>query len=161
MRFIVLILTLLLTASPALSQDWDFYANSRFGYVIDIPPGFSGEGEADNGDGQIFNSADGTQLLRVYGANSLDGFETTVASAMNQAREGGWNLSYERVTPSWASFSGTRNGIVVYARAIALCAGTQFASFELQYPERDLDAMHAVVDRLVGSLASSREGETC
>jgi hypothetical protein len=161
MRLVVLILVLLLTAGSALSQDWNSYANSRFSYVIDIPPGFSGEGEADNGDGQIFNSDDGTQLLRVYGGNSPDGFETTVASAMQQARDGGWTLSYERVTPSWASFSGTRNGIVVYARAIALCAGTQFASFELQYPERDLEKMHAVVERLVDSLASSGEGESC
>ncbi len=151
-RFVILIIALVLVASPALSQDWGFYANARFGYGIDIPPGYSGEGEADNGDGQIFNSDDGTQLLRVYGANALDGFEAAVASAMEKAREGGWNLSYERVTPSWASFSGTRNGIVVYARAIALCGGTQFASFELQYPERDLDEMHAVVERLVRSL---------
>jgi hypothetical protein len=80
---------------------------------------------------------------------------------MGAAREAGWRLSYERVTPSWASFSGTRNGIIVYARAIALCEGEQFASFELHYPERDLDEMHEVVARLVGSLAQTGDGLSC
>jgi hypothetical protein len=158
-----LILFLLLTyvASPALAQGWDAYENGRFGYEIDIPPGFEGEGEADNGDGQIFRSEDGTQLLRVYGANALDGFESTVADAMGFARDDGWNLSYERVTPSWASFSGTRRSMIVYARAISLCGGEQFASFELQYPERDLDDMHRVVERLVRSLKATGDSLSC
>ena len=89
MRFAVLIFAVLLATGPALSQDWGFYMNARFGYVIDIPPGYSGEGEADNGDGQIFNADDGTQLLRVYGANALDGFEAAVENAMEKARAGG------------------------------------------------------------------------
>ena len=158
---LVLPLLVVLVASPAVAQEWQSYENARFGYVIDVPPGFRGEGESDNGDGQIFRSADGTQLLRVYGANALGGFEATVAEAMDFARDAGWGLSYERVTPSWASFSGTRQGIVVYARAIALCGGEQFASFELQYPERDLDEMHGTVERLVASLEAASDGVGC
>ena len=161
MRAVLAFVALLLLAGPALSKDWGGYGNARFGYAIDVPPGFTGEGEAENGDGQIFRSDDGTQFMRVYGGNALDGFEAAVGAAMVRARESGWNLSYESVTPSWASFSGTRNGMVVYARAIALCGGSQFASFELQYPERDLDEMHAVVERLVGSLQASGAGLSC
>jgi hypothetical protein len=80
---------------------------------------------------------------------------------MASAREGGWSLSYERVTPGWASYSGTRNGIVVYARAIALCGGAQFASFQLEYPERDLSEMNPVVERMVRSLGPSGDGSGC
>jgi hypothetical protein len=80
---------------------------------------------------------------------------------MASARDAGWRLSYERVTPSWASFSGTRNGIIVYARAISLCGGTQFASFELQYPEYDLDGMRGTVERLVRSLEPTADGFAC
>src|SRR5690606_4065310 len=106
------------------------YENARFGYALDVPPGFAGEGEAINGDGQVFRSSRGA-LLRVYGGNALEGtFEDAVNEAMAFAQQDGWGLSYERVTPSWASFSGTRNSRILYARAIALCDGTQFASFE-------------------------------
>jgi hypothetical protein len=158
----LLLLIALLFASPALAQEWDSYSNSRFGYVVDVPPGFAGDGESDNGDGQFFESADGTQTLRVYGGNNVDGgFEASITAAMRYAREDGWALSYERVTPSWASFSGTRNGIIVYARAIALCGGAQFASFQLEYPERDLAKMNPVVERMVRSLKPSGRGLDC
>lgn len=148
-------------ALSATAQAEDSYVNARYGYMIDIPDDFIGEGEAANGDGQMFRSSNGTQELRVFGGNALEGFEATVSEAMQFARSDGWNLSYERTTPSWASFSGTRNGMIVYARAIALCGGAQFASFELRYPERDLSAMHDVVERLVASLEATGRGMGC
>ena len=157
---LIVLLSLIVTVSPALPQGWGAY-EARFGYRIDIPPGFAGQGEAANGDGQMFRSEDGTQELRVFGGNALDGFEQRVTDAMSLARDDGWSLTYERTTPSWASFSGTRNGIVVYARAISLCGGDQFASFELRYPERDLASMHTTVERLVASLKSTGTGNSC
>lgn len=155
------LLTLIALAAPALAQGWGSYENARFGYVVDVPPGFVGQGEPANGDGQVFLSADGTQELRVFGGNALEGFEQRVVEAMGFARDDGWALSYERTTPSWASFSGTRNGLIVYARAIALCGGEQFASFQLIYPERDLDDMHEVIERLVASLGPTGTGVSC
>lgn len=149
-------------ASPAFAGAWSQYVNARFGYVVDVPPGFAGEGEAVNGDGQVFRSTDGTQLLRVYGGHNIEpSFEASVNAAMNYARDAGWALSYERVTPGWASYSGLRNGMVLYARAIALCGGSQFAAFELEYPERAIKDMHEVVERLVASLRAAGESRSC
>lgn len=149
-------------AGPAFAGEWSQYANARFGYVVDVPPDFGGGGEAVNGDGQVFSSTDGTQLLRVYGGNNIEpSFEASVNAAMGYARDAGWALTYERVTPSWASYSGLRNGMVLYARAIALCDGSQFASFELEYPERAIGGMHDVVERLVKSLRASGESQSC
>ncbi len=158
MRILLALACLMALLSPAAAQAWGEYENGRFGYVVGVPPGFVGEGEAPNGDGQVFGSEDGTQVLRVWGGNALDGFEATVAEAMQLARDAGWNLSYERATPTWASFSGTRNGMIVYARAVALCGGEQYASFELHYPERDLAEMNPLVERLVASLRGTGEG---
>ena len=156
------LLALLFLAPAALAADWSSYDNARFGYAIAVPPGFSGAGEADNGDGQVFNSADGTQSLRAWGGNVIaDDFEAEVAASMGYARDDGWDLSYERVTPSWASWSGSRNGIILYARMISLCRGSQYAAFQLEYPERDLKAMNAVVERLVGSLRATGDGAGC
>jgi len=148
--------------TSASAADWSRYENSRFGYVIDVPPAFAGEGEAANGDGEVFRAADGSRLLRVYGGNIIEeSFESAVNTAMGYATEAGWSLSYERVTPSWASYSGTRNGQILYARAIALCAGQQFAAFELEYPERDVSAMDPIVERLVGALKATGGGTGC
>jgi hypothetical protein len=153
---VVLLLLALLAVPPAWAQSWESYANARFGYAIAVPPGFLGVGEAANGDGQRFRSRDGTQSLAVWGGHSLDGgFEPNVATALRAAADSGWTLSYERVTPRWASWSGSRNGIVLYTRHIALCDGARYAAFELTYPQRDLARMDAVVERLVGSLRGS------
>jgi len=149
-------------ATSALAAEWTRYENSRFGYVVDVPPGFAGEGEAQNGDGQIFRSAEGTQLLRVYGGHIMEeNFEASVQTAMGYAAEAGWSLSYERVTPSWASYSGTRNGQILYARAIPLCDGTQYATFEYEYPEAEINATHDLVERLVASLKATGGGVSC
>lgn len=148
-------------AGAAFAAERSHYENARFGYMIDIPAGFSGSGEASNGDGQVFRSTDGTQLLRVYGGNLLEqDFESSVQAAMGYAEEAGWSLSYQRVTPSWASYSGIRNGQVLYARAIPLCDRQQFAAFELEYPEAEIDVMREAVDRLITTLKAT-DGASC
>lgn len=161
MRF-ALLLALLLCAPAVLAADWGLYRNARFGYAVGIPPGFAGEGESANGDGQAFRSADGTQALSAWGGIVLErSFEAAAQTAMGFAREDGWALSYERVTPSWASWSGRRNGMILYARMIALCGGSRYAAFQLEYAERDVGQMDLVVDRLVASLRATGSGAGC
>ena len=127
-----------------------------------MPSGFVGEGESQSGDGQVFRPASGTASLHVWGGYVAKGsFETAMAAAMDHASVDGWRLQSQRVTPSWASYSGLRNGMVLYSRVIALCAGTQFAAFALEYPERDLRAMAPVIDHLAGSLAATGPGYDC
>jgi hypothetical protein len=156
MRALILALSLLL-AVPALAQVWGTYTNDRFGYIIAIPPGFHGQGEADNGDGQVFEAERGEMLLRVYGGNNLEvTFAESLRVGMQYAREAGWDLSYERVTRTWASYSGTRNGRILYARAIVLCDSSQFAAYELEYPEDfDRERMDAAIRQLNASLKTT------
>lgn len=157
-----LITLLALIVSPALAADWGSYENARFGYVAAVPPDFSGSGEADNGDGQLFTSRDGTQTLRVYGGNILEAdFEADANAAIKAAAGDGWAVSYERVTPSWASYSGSRQGLVLYVRSISLCAGTQYATFEYQYPKTAIRDADAVVEKLVRSLKETGDGVSC
>ena len=158
MRFLLALL-LTLTCTAAIAADWGSYDNSRFGYAIAVPPGFAGEGVAANGDGQVFRSADGTQEFRAWGGNIIEAsFELAMEAAMSHAGGDGWRLSQQRVTPSWASYTGSRNGIVLEARTIALCGGRQFAAFSIEYPERDLAEMERVIARLAGSLRGTGTG---
>jgi hypothetical protein len=162
MRALLLALILLLLAGPALAQDWGHYDNARFGYAIDVPPEFVGAGESQNGDGQVFHAEDGTAALHVWGGHIFEGsFEAAMQAAIDYAGEDGWRLGEQRVTPSWASYSGTRNGLMLHSRVIALCGGSQFAAFALEYPERDLRRMDAVVERLTTSLAAFGTGYDC
>lgn len=163
MRLPLLLVVLAAAALPVHAAEWTSYENPRFGYEVAIPPGFAPDGPPpENGDGRIFVSDGGDQLLRVYGGNVTEGsFEAGAGSAMGAAESAGWDLSYKRVTPRWISYSGTRDGMILYARGIALCGGDQFASFEIEYPADDLDAMHGVIERLVSSLKATGNGLDC
>lgn len=162
MRSFLLATLLLLFFGPAQALDWGRYENTRFGYAIDVPAGFGGEGESQSGDGQVFRSETGTASLHVWGGHVLEGsFEDAMQAAIDYASEDGWRLGEQAVTPSWASYSGTRNGLMLHAHVIALCGGSQFAAFALEYPERDLRRMDAVAERLTASLAATGAGDEC
>jgi hypothetical protein len=149
MRLLICLLLIVL-AAPALATDWGQYDNARFGYTIDVPPGFEWGNEADNGDGRAFRG--GATNLLVWGGNiTEDSFEGAVASAKGFVEGDGWNISYEAVTPSWASFSGAQGKRILYQRMIALCDGA-YAAFRLEYSAIDIAALDPVVNRLVQSL---------
>lgn len=155
MRLTVLFLCLML-ASPAAAQSWDRYANARFGYVIEAPPGYVGGGESDNGDGQVFRRAESGETLRVWGGNLMEDFAAETGQRRDGLTHDGWTLSYRAQNARWASFSGTRADRIVYLRLIRLCDGTSYAAFQSEYPAADAARMRPVVERLTRSFASRR-----
>ena len=151
MRYILLILALLTT--PAFAQGWERYDNARFAYAIDIPPGFVGDGESDNGDGQSFYDATGAKGLLVWGGSLMGDFEGEVVSAIEYAQaENGWNITYEAITPRWASFSGIEGSRMLQQRMILLCDGSNYAAFRAEYSVTDSAEMEPVIDKLVQTL---------
>jgi hypothetical protein len=151
-----------LLALPVLAAGWSHYANARFGYGIDVPPGFSGRGEAANGDGQVFANAAGTQTLAVWGGQAMaPDFAAEAGAAVSAAEAEGWRITYRATLGGWLSFSGLRSGLVLYERVISLCGGNQYAAFRLVYPARDIAATNAVVERLVASLKPAARSTRC
>lgn len=148
----LLISIFVLLAAPALAQDWSRYDNARFGFSLDIPPGFEVASEADNGDGATFYSEAGAMDLYVWGANLLEDFASEAEQAQAFATEQGYNLTYQATTPQWTSFSGLANGKVMYQRMQLLCDGQSWAAFRVEYGKRDVAAMDKVIERLVQSL---------
>lgn len=157
MRFILLTLFTLL-ATPAFAQGWGHYDNARFGYGIDIPPGFAGSGESENGDGQAF-AADGRPIeLRVWGGLLgvlTDDFESEVTRRMAMSSDDGWNLTHQAITPGWASYSGVQGSRILYQRMVQLCDGGSFAAFSAEYSVADVADMDPVIEKLVLSLRGS------
>lgn len=153
----LLLVLLLLLPVPAMAAEWGHYANARFGYGIDVPPGFVAGGEADNGDGQVFRTP--TATLTVFGGNvTATDIESEAVARESFTAADGWSITYRVSTPQGASWSGRRGGRVLYARLVALCGGTQFASFALEYSRADQAAFDPIVTRLVRSLRGSGGG---
>jgi hypothetical protein len=151
----IAVFLLLLALGPAAAAEWSSFDDPG-GYAVDVPPGFTQQADAGNSDGRTFRSDDGTQLLSVVGGIVPQAqFEAAIAAAMEEARQSGWALVDERVTPGWASYAARRRGMVRQARMVALCGGSRYAGFAIDYPERDVRIMDQVVERLGRSLRAS------
>lgn len=155
---ILMIAFLALFASVAAAQEWQRFTSERFGFALDVPPGFSVSHVSANGDGRIYHGAGGDHLLVVWGARLEDeGFLSEVRERMAQDDADGWDISYERLTRNWASYSGSRDGEIRYVRAVRLC-DDRAAFFYLEYPREDKEALDPVVVRLVRSM---RRTDSC
>ena len=158
MRLILALLLLMVT--PAMAAEWTHYSNARFGFGIDIPPGFKPMRESANGDGQMF--ATPTADFTAYGGNIVRGdFEDEVTWQQDQATQDGWTITYQVTTPNKASFTGRQGSRVMYTRMIALCHGTQFAELWLLYGAADIATFDPIIDRMVGSLHATEGGDNC
>ena len=147
-RFLTLLIVLL--PAFAVAADWQPYANARYGFAVEIPPGFTLVNEADNGDGRTY--ANGEAKLLVWAHYLTAGpFEEEVADRRATYQQEGWDLTYDRQTAGWASLSGTLIDSILYHRVIALCDDA-VASFMLEYPQEMKAEISPFVGRLVKSL---------
>jgi hypothetical protein len=150
------IIALFLLSSLAMAADWSSYANTRFGAIIDIPPGFVNDvPEPENADGLTFHSADGKAELLVWGNNLVDeDFNQDVATRLKSDMEDGWNISYVAGVngSGWQVYSGTREDRLLYAKSISSCKETQALHFRIEYPEAQKTTYDPVVARLSKSL---------
>ncbi|CAN7150951.1 hypothetical protein [Pararhizobium sp. LjRoot238] len=153
MRHALLLIAALSVSSPALAaDDWTRYSNPRFGYSAAVPPGFTLQQEADNGDGATFRADDGRSELSIYGTTVEGGeFAGEARKRIDRDRARGWTITYDKVTEGWASYSGSRTADVLYVRGIALCDGNA-AYFRLRYPRDALKRFDGVIGRMVKSL---------
>ena len=151
---IVLIALLICLAIPAFAQSGERYENARYGYLIDIPPGFVGMGESANGDGQAYAIEGRPTELAVWGGTLLGGFERTVDQRMGWDEDEGWAITYQVITPRWASYSATKNGQILYQRMILLCDGASYAAFRIHYSVSDSANMSLAIETMVTALRS-------
>ena len=140
-----------LVIMTAGSQQWEQFGFRKFGFAFDAPPGFVLKQTADNGTGATFEADDGS-FLAVWGDNlSKRNFEVTVQAPLAADEEDGWDVTYRRITPTWASYSGLKDGKIRYFRAIAVCNG-RVGIFQLDYDIEDKVPYDSIVVRMVRSL---------
>jgi hypothetical protein len=152
-RTAFVLLGLVLLAGTAWTADgWSRYHNVWYGYGVDIPAGFSEVEESGNGDDGFSHSSDGQSTLQVWGSlASLGPFETDVRERIESDTKDGWQITYQQVDSGWASWSGERNGRILYARLIGLCGDEARGGFRLEYLAAQRERFDPIVKRLVDS----------
>lgn len=163
MRRVLVSLLLVASTASVAAADWTRHDYPRFGFAIDVPPGFADTGDVGDGDGDIFTSADGAAVLTVAGGSVLPGsFNTEWERRQAAYRDDGWTIRYEPVAPNWTTFTGTRGDRGLVVKLLPLCGGTrQFAMFALDYRTADAAALAPVVERLSASLQRAGTGSSC
>jgi hypothetical protein len=149
----VLAVVLLTLSGAAEAAEWGHYEDARFGFAIDVPPGFAAADEA--GDGAAF--ATPVARLRVFGGTVLSGdFEGAVRQRQQTAAGQGWTITDQMTAPNGATFSARKGAHLLFSRMIPLCGGQQFAMFEFDYFVADMTKLEPVIGRLAQSLKAAR-----
>jgi hypothetical protein len=147
---VALLIVVLLTVQ-ASSQEWEQFGFRKFAFGFDVSPGFILKETTKNGGGATFEAGDGG-FLTVWG-DSLpkENFKAAVEAHLNADEIEGWDVTYRRITPTWASYSGIKDGRIRYFRAIAIC-NHRVGIFQLDYDVRDKVPYDPIVVRMVRSL---------
>lgn len=151
MRLTPVLIGLNLTiVTAAHAADRPRYVNVRFGYTADIPAEFKGQGESDNGDGQVFIKKGAA--LRLWGGQASAGFTAESRDRLAWDRREGLVVTYKTLRPNSASWAGRKGDRIVYQRMIALCGGSTYAAFKMDYAQADAVRLDPVIRDLVRSL---------
>jgi hypothetical protein len=96
-------------------------------------------------------------MLQVFSTIIPNGdFSTEANVRVALAKDQGWKISYSKSNSRGISFSGTKQGRIVYVRGVALCNGGA-AFFQMDYSKADMQRYDAMVMRLVRSLRPTKK----
>ena len=138
------------TTSAPKAGVWKIYTNARYGYVAPYPATLYPQGEADNGDGQIFLSRDARVKLTVFASHNA--LNETLDSRYARDSRGGLPgdpkrvVTYHARKANWYAVSGTRSGAVFYQKTHLV--GDTFSTWEITYPESQKASWNPVVTRI-------------
>ena len=112
MRTLIFIAAMLIASTAVAAGDgWQRYENPRFGFGLDIPPGFAAVPATTNTGDQLFKEIGGAGVLTVSGGTVQPGSFNQKWEATKAAYEAdGWTLSYEPIAPHWTSFTARMCG---------------------------------------------------
>jgi len=154
-RFLIALTTLCMLVgivSAAQTPTYKTYSNARFAYSISYPANLlKPQGEAENGDGQAFRSADGRVVMRVWGGYNAN--NESLRAVYDQAvNEWGAGVSYKAIKPDWFVVSALVNGKIHYRKT--MLRKDVLKTFEIEYDE----SQKATYDSVTAHIAKSFVG---
>ena len=145
--------------APESKMKFETYCNSRFNYCIDYPSDLLiPQGEAGNGDGQAFTTANGHTTLLVY-RDFRDNIDPDVTFTLEQAyrddlkayAKDGKTVSYKTSQKSFYVISGTYKDKVFYQKTILSQDGQPVTSL-IEYKTSEKEIYNKVCERIFSSL---------
>ena len=132
------------------------YVNERFGTVCTFPDEIFTDRQPDpeNGDGQVWLSADGASLTCSGILNVDDDTPKGFVADEKASKEPGYSVTYSKVGKNWAVLSGMKDGKIFYERRLFGRDGV-IRTVWIDYPP----ALKAKYDPLVGAIAGSLKGQ--
>ena len=127
-----------------------------FGFAIDIPPGFVARGATN-----VFVWRNATLTIG-SGDTPYGSFRKQVETLQRGAEDNGASITYSG--SDRAHFSGYTDAskqTIYYYGALALCYGTQYAAFRLEYPSALSDAFNVPIATLVQNLRATGWTDYC
>ncbi|ESX64158.1 hypothetical protein X759_32255 [Mesorhizobium sp. LSHC420B00] len=148
-RFLLSLVSILFCCTLLQAQAWQLFGFRQFGFIFEVPPGFVLTQRSDQG---AEFRGENDALLTVWGARlGKHSFRAEIEHRMVEDEKEGWKLTYRRVTPRWASYSGIKNEQIRYVRAIAVC-NDRAALFVINYSSDEKIPYDPIVVRMVRSL---------
>lgn len=148
--FAVIVLSLLTFSAQSVfaQQKWETYVNGRYGYSVSYPSDLlAAQGEADNGDGQIF--ADGNAAeMRVFGSQMLLG--KTMLGEYSRLLKENPNATYKLFRNNFFVVSGKRSNRIFYQKTIMKNDGS-FITLSIEYDAGKRDIYDKVTARIAKS----------
>jgi len=137
------------TAFATPQNNYKTYTNARFKYSIGYPADLLiPQGEAENGDGQIFKEKDRSSVeMRVYGGYSVS--NETLRSRYTELIRKWNNVTYKVIRRDWFVVSAMVNGKIHYQKTIL--RGDVFKTFEIVYDAVRGSTYNNVTDRIAKS----------
>lgn len=132
------------------------YVNERFGTVCTFPDEIftDRQPEPENGDGQVWLSADGASLTCSGILNVDDDTPKGFVADEKASKEPGYTVTYSKVGKDWAVLSGMKDGKIFYERRLFGRDGV-IRTVWVEYPP----ALKTKYDPLVGAIAGSLRGQ--
>lgn len=148
-RLLLSFVSLLFSTMLLYAQEWQPFGVKQFGFVFDVPPGFVLTQRSDQG--AAFQGKNGA-FLAVWGARlGKASFRAEIEHRIVEDEKAGWKVTYRPVKPTWASYSGLRDGQIRYVRVIAIC-NDRAALFTMNYSRSEKILYDPIVVRMVRSL---------
>ncbi|MGX7872831.1 hypothetical protein ACVDG5_008370 [Mesorhizobium sp. ORM6] len=143
-----------IAASNAVAAPFT-YVNERFGTVCTFPDDIftDRQPEPENGDGQVWLSADGASLTCSGILNIDDDTPKGFVTAEKASNEQGYKITYSKTGKDWAVLSGLKDGKIFYERRLFGRDGV-IRTVWIDYPQ----PLKSKYDPMVGAIAGSLEG---
>jgi hypothetical protein len=137
-----------------MASEWTVVEDERLDYRVEIPPGYELSREIEEGRGGLFHNPFGDVLAIWVVPLQGHSFRQDVAERRARDQADGWDISYQRETATWASYSGTLEDQIRYVRAIRVC-DDRAAYFLIDYAREAKEGYDPIVTRMVDTFRAT------